>query len=538
MLIRFSTAAILLGTMTPLLGCSTAKESASDADAGTSDGGSSGPLQLSVSPADGAHPISSRIYGINGAAAAGTIKAKMVRLGGNPLPAYNWEINATNGGKIEGFVNRASSNSTAPGGAAKEVIDAATANAGTAILSVPVGDYVAADTLPGDVHTTTDFLTSRFKKNEPTKGAAFLSVPDPTDDSVYQDEFANWVKGVAGTTPVVFALDNQPELWSEDHAEIHPALLTYSEIITRDTTFAKAIKSAWPGATVSASVAYGWQGFINLQNAPDAPANGDFLTYYLDQLQSADTANGSRLLDYLDLHWWPEATGGGQRIIVADASPDVVAARVQAPRSLWDASYHETSWINDSLTASGETINLIPRMQSLITAHYPGTKLAFSAWYYGGGGDVSGAIATADVLGILGRDSIDMAALELPIGGGDDSFTFAGFQAFLNYDGAGAHFGDTSINTTTSDSAAASIYASTDSTDASHVVIIVINKQVNDQSAAITIAGSTSFASCAVYTLTSSGASFAAAAPLAASGANAFTYTMPKLSVSVLVPKS
>ena len=46
---------------------------------------------------------------------------------------------------------------------------------------------------------------------------------------------------------------------------------------------------------------------------PDA-ANRNFLDFYLQQMKAADTAAGTRLVDYLDLHWYPEATGGGTRI--------------------------------------------------------------------------------------------------------------------------------------------------------------------------------------------------------------------------------
>ncbi len=224
-------------------------------------------------------------------------------------------------------------------------------------------------------------------------------------------------------------------MWAEDHAEIHPDAPTYHEAVARGVSFAGAIKAAWPGAPVSGSVSYGWQGFVNFQNAPDA--SGEFLSYYLDEMRAAEGAAGQRLLDFLDLHWWPEAQGGGLRVTVADASPAVAAARVQAPRSLWDASFHEASWINDTLAPLGESIRLLPRVKDRIAAHYPGTRLALSAWYYGGGGDISGAIATADVLGILGREGVDLAALELPEGGGDDSFTLAGFSTFVGYDGAG-----------------------------------------------------------------------------------------------------
>ena len=45
-------------------------------------------------------------------------------------------------------------------------------------------------------------------------------------------------------------------------------------------------------------------------------------------------------------------------------------------------------------------------MNSKIAANYPGTKLSFSEYDYGGGGDISGGIAQADVLGIFGAQGV------------------------------------------------------------------------------------------------------------------------------------
>ena len=114
-------------------------------------------------------------------------------------------------------------------------------------------------------------------------------------------------------------------------------------------------------------------------------------------MKAADTKAGKRLVDDLDLHWYPEATGGGERIVDDGTSAAEVAAREQAPRSLWDSTYTETSWITQDSTMG--PIELLPREMKKITQTYPGTHLSFSEWNYGGGTDISGAIASADVLG-------------------------------------------------------------------------------------------------------------------------------------------
>jgi len=147
-------------------------------------------------------------------------------------------------------------------------------------------------------------------------------------------------------------------------------------------------------------VSYGWYGYETLQNAPDASGKGEFLTYYLDQMKAAEQSAGMRLVDYLDLHWYPETyvSDGymnqmSTRIVdQADPSAQIQAARLQAPRSLWDPSYNENNWIAQSIPGA---ITLIPRLKQKIATHYPGTKLSFSEYTYGGGHDITGGVAEA-----------------------------------------------------------------------------------------------------------------------------------------------
>ena len=47
---------------------------------------------------------------------------------------------------------------------------------------------------------------------------------------------------------------------------------------------------------------------------------------------------------------------------------------------------------------------------------------------------------------------------------------------YLNYDGAGGQFGDTSIDADTSNIANSAVYASVDSTDPNRMVVVAINR--------------------------------------------------------------
>ncbi len=351
---------------------------------------------------------------------------------------------------------------------------------------------------------------------------------------MYQDEFVNWLKQAVPGTPTMIQLDNEPDLWSSTHPEVHPAAVTYAELAQRDATYAKAVKAVWPSVKVVGPVNYGWEGFTNLQNASDAAADGNFVDWYLGQMKADSTAAGERLVDDLDVHWYPEATGGGNRI-TNDASGDgaaEVAAREQAPRSLWDPSYVENSWItNDVLHGP---IDLLPGLQAKIANDYPGTGLSISEWDYGGGSEISGAIADADVLGIFGQQGVTAAAY-WPLFS-NETFSSAAFEAFRNFDGNGGSFGDTSIEATSSDPSTASVYASMNAANHNQLVFIAINKATTATTAAIDLTAEEVFYSAKVYTITSASAAPVAAGAINTKAQNAFLYTMPAQSVSILVP--
>jgi hypothetical protein len=195
------------------------------------------------------------------------------------------------------------------------------------------------------------------------------------------------------------------------------------------------------------------------------------LDFYLQQMHEAQQQSGRRLLDVLDLHWYPEAQGGGVRITEDHAQPLVAAARVQAPRSLWDPGYVEDRWT--ARARMHGPIRLLPRMQEKIDKHYRGTRLAISEYYFGGGGDISGALAQADALGIFGREGAFAAAL-WHMGNSDDRFIHAAFAMFRNYDGRGGAFGSVGLAARTNDVERTSVYASLDGQE--RVILVVLNK--------------------------------------------------------------
>ncbi|MFO0559348.1 MAG: glycoside hydrolase family 44 protein [Polyangiales bacterium] len=487
-------------------------------------------------------PISRYIYGTNQPNWSTTARRLTLgRAGGNRWTAYNWENNASNAGtdwmnQNDGYLSA----SNTPGEAVRQAVAAAHAAGASQIVTLPIVGYVAADKSPGgDVNATPNYLTTRFRVSAPRKGSAFSLMPDTSDARVYQDEFVNWcertfpmARGDAQRT-IFYMLDNEPDLWNSTHPRIHPNPVTYAEIVQRSTDYAAAVKSVAPNALVFSLVSYGWAGYANLQDAPDAMGR-DFLDYYLASMRAAERTAGRRLVDVLDLHWYPEARGGGTRIITNTNTAAINAARVQAPRSLWDPSYREDSWI--SVDAGVGPIRLIPRVLEKINTNYPGTLLSISEYNYGGGNHVSGAIAQADALGIFGREGVFAAALwEMDM---DERFIYGGFSMFRDYDGAGAAFGDISVRADNSDHAQASVYASVDSASADRVVLVAINKSNSALTAGITVAHTAALTRAEAFVLSGTNPApqrVAAAMAPTISATNAVRYSMPAMSVTTIV---
>jgi hypothetical protein len=123
---------------------------------------------------------------------------------------------------------------------------------------------------------------------------------------------------------------------------------------------------------------------------------------------------------------------------MGDASAAMSEMRLRSTRALWDPTYLDESWI-------AEPVRLIPRMREWVDLNYPGTKLGLTEWNWGAEHSMNGALALAQVLGIFGREGLDMAAHW----GGLDAGTpaYLAFKLYGNYDSAGNSFLGTTFAT-------------------------------------------------------------------------------------------
>jgi hypothetical protein len=149
-----------------------------------------------------------------------------------------------------------------------------------------------------------------------------------------------------------------------------------------------------------------------------------------------------------------------------------VQAIVQSPRSLWDPTFTENSWITNNVLHA--PINILGRLQAKIDAKNPGMKISVTEYENGGFNHIAGTIAQADNLGIFGSMGLFAANFWPP--NGTYSYTLAGFRAFRDFDGAKANFGDTSLQAASSSVKDVVVYASSDSTTSGRVVFVAINR--------------------------------------------------------------
>lgn len=522
----------------------------------TPDNPGGGSVQFTVNSEQGRHAISPYIYGMNffnGSTLDNPVT--LDRLGGNRWTGYNWETNASNAGS-DWFHSSDTylSSSTVPGQAVKPSLTAAAASNQALVVTVPTAGYVAADT-SGTVSAAETAPSARWNAVVAKKPGAMSLTPDKSDGVVYTDEFVNWVEhNKTASQKVFYSLDNEPGLWDSTHPRLHPTSPTFAELRTKTLANAAAIKDVNPSAIVFGGVGYGWNDFTTLQGATDTttlpvhlsgdqPGELNFYEYLLKEVRSEEIAQNRTLMDAIDLHWYPEAQGGGVRITENNNSAAVVAARVQAPRSLWDPTYTETSWITQYSTNTGSTpgpVTLLPRVQRDINDFKPGTKIAITEYNYGGTNHISGAIAQADALGAFGDQNVFAATFWSLYGDSQSQFVEGAFKMFLNYNGTGGTAGDTAVASNTNNLSQTSIHASVDSTNPNRMVVVAINRTGSPVTTGIAVTHDRVFDHAEVYQLTdgvsgSNPYTINRAADVNLNLLNAFQYTLPAWSVSTLV---
>jgi hypothetical protein len=398
--------------------------------------------------------ISPDVYGV--AAAPETFlrryQVPLNRWGGNTASRYNWKLgNAWNTGHDWFFRSVAVEEQ-----AWQTFLQRSVATGGRALVSVPLVGWVAKDTSSHSFSVKKYGPQRKTAPESPDAGdgvrpdGSLIRDNEPSDASLVADPqfVAEWVREMRRQFPelfarrrIVLALGNEPMLWNKTQRDVHPLPVDYDEYLKRFIKMAQAIRSVAPAVPIAGPELWGWPAYFQSAQDRETHTNRDrrkhggqpFLSWFLTQMHRHEQRTGERLLNYLTLHFYPQAQG----VYSSAADEQTRLLRLQTTRSLYDPSYRDPSWIN-------ATVELVPRLKRWVESCYPGLKIGLTEYNWGGQEDMSGALALAEVLGILGREGLDLACLwTWPR---ENTLAAQAYAMYRNVDGTGKKFGDARLS--------------------------------------------------------------------------------------------
>jgi len=493
---------------------------------------------LGVDASASIHPISPQIYGIDNFVLDPTfakeVQVPNVRWGGDDTTRYNWEVDSSNQGFSFYFLGGTGQATPVPGATVDYMVN--TYKPADSLVTIPIIPYVnksAAYTcsFPVSVYGPQQMTDPYPLANGEVCGNSLTpSGTQLIDNNIYANHIDNsttlqqqWLQHLVGTFGTAanggvkfYQLDNEPYAWSNIHRDVMPVQATYPTITQLSQRYAAVVKQVDSTALILGPSDYSLGGWIG--DSTLTSQNGLFAgQYYLQQMAAYEQANGQRILDYFDEHYYPDVS--------------TPATQLASTRTLWDPTYNGGTYV-EQYDFMGPMM-LIPRFRSWISQYYPGTLLAISEYSIDSGQkSIFDAIAEMDVLGIFGQQPVDFANMWSPPGP-QDPIAFA-FRMFRNYDGNGSQFGDTSFSATSSDAGSLSIYAAQRSSDQA-VTLLVINKTTSAVTSAISLANLNLPASAQVYTYSQASLTAIAHPSDAAIIYGSLNYTFPAYSAVLFV---
>jgi PKD repeat protein len=498
------------------------------------------------------HAINPNVYGI----AYGTttqladLNVPINRYGGNNSSRYNWQINADNR-DADWYFESIGDTSSVAGERVDTFISNTRAGGAQALITIPMIGWVAQlgasrAKLAGFSQAKYGTQTGNDAQWFPDAGNGILkstgqdvSGNDPNDanvpnSSTLQQQGVQAIVNKWGLAQNggqhYYILDNEHSIWFSTHRDVHPTGATMSEILSTTLNYASAIKGVDPGALIVGPEEWGWSGYFysgydqqygslhGWSFLPDRSNHGgaDYLPWLLGQWK----ADGRHLLDVFTVHYYPESGEFGN-----DTSTSMQLLRNQSTRSLWDPNYVDQSWINDK-------VMLIPRLRNWVnTYYYSGTPIGITEYNWGAEGHINGATTQADILGIFGREGLDLAARWTTPDASTP--TYKAIKMYRNYDGNKSAFGDTSVSATGPNPDNVAVFAAQRTSDGALTVMVIgkylsantpVNVALNNFNAAGTAQ---------IYQLTSTNA-IARLTDLSFSGSTV-SFTAPAQSITLLV---
>ncbi len=335
--------------------------------------------------------INPLIYGVAFATSAQLkdLNATVNRMGGNNQSRYNWELNGDNRDNDWFFESIADADATPAYRVDTFIQGDKAANAQT-LFTVPMIPWIAK--FGPDRSMLWSFSVDKYgPQTEADPGHAdagngistaagypFITGNDPNDANTpnsvdFETGLFNHLVDKWGTAAKgglkYYEMDNEASIWYSTHRDVNPVGVKMADMLKYIEDYATAVKAVDPTALVCGPEEWGWGAYLysgydqqyaaahNYSSYPDREAHGnmDYVAWLLQQLSAFSTAQKRRMLDVFSLHYYPQdgSFGGSNPNSAAQQ-----ALRNAAPRSLWDPTYTDPSWINSK-------IDLIPRMQEI-----------------------------------------------------------------------------------------------------------------------------------------------------------------------------
>ncbi len=476
-------------------------------------------VTVAVDPSADRRPVSPYVFGVNFASGAALARMHYPanRWGGNATTRYSWVDDTSNRGSDWFFFNILEDNAhpelLPEGSSADSFVDDTRAAGAEPLLTVPTIGWTPKDRAKRWGYSVVKYGAQLQTECTATGWAswceedagngrsaatgAWISRNDPTDTSrtIGPSFVTDWMQHLAvhasahGHSGVRFyALDNEPALWNDTHHDVFPSPLTYDQYWLRTQQYAAAIKQKAPAALVFGPADWGWCAYFfspadNCNVGADRVAHGnlEFLDWYLKKAKEYYDSTGVRLVDYLDVHYYPQSSGVA---LSDDETTATQSLRLRSLKSLYDPTYVDESWIG-GMGYSGGVVRLIPRLRDWIAARFPGTRIAITEYSWGNDAGTSSTLAQAEALAIFAREGVDFASRW--VAPADNTRIEDAFSLYLNYDGAGGRVQGDSVRATSTNVDQVGAYAVVSAS--SRLYLLLFNKDTAARTVSATVAG-------------------------------------------------
>ncbi len=485
-------------------------------------------VQINVDALSDRHSISPLVYGVDFPPSAAYVSASgttFVRWGGNASTRYNWKNFYANSAADWYFqdntFNALGLNTSGQGADSVQFVSDVVGAGANVVTTIPMLSWVArggpqyysfsvakygaqCKTNPyladdGD-GLQTDCKTPVTGNDPNDANVPLLDVPGSNDPSgsVYRSQWVAALAPAFGSTPHFYDLDNEPDIWSGTHRDVHPNPVTYSELLSDAVKEGGNVKGWDKQAVTFAPVSCCWYYYWNSAaggNDKAAHGNLDFWPWWLNDMVWEGKLAGQPLVNVFDFHAYPELNS-----TTGLTAAQVDAMALPSTRGWWDTSYPSQGWIGQNNVTSMQPLPThearLVRAIAMVNGISPGLPLSVTEWNFGLTGEdpLPVALTDAEAWGLLGQYQIYSAARWTAPDASTPSYQ--ALELFRNYDGQHSSFAPISVSATndcgsfSSNPYDCSTFAAVDA-NGSRMTLLVVNKSGNQLNATLNLSNFT-----------------------------------------------